>query len=69
MNPYRFLIVGGNPFANSFTNLRVVGCANTKEQADTLYYAAYQECGGLLTIVDTTQPFIGVEVDPKECIS
>jgi len=65
IQPNRFLIVGGNPFGHSYTSLRVVGAANTKEQADTLWHAAYEECGGLLILIDTQQPFADVQVDPN----
>jgi|GEM_PF-4004673 len=61
----RFLIVGGNPFGHSYTGLRVVGAADTKAQAETMWHAAYEECGGLLLLIDTHQPFLDVQVNPN----
>ena len=55
----RFILVGGSPFKSytgtvSYTGLREVGRYTTKEQADTAFQDHYDECGGLLLIVEAS---------------
>lgn len=54
----RYLVIGGNPFVGytrtqTYTSLRVVGGNETVEGAEALCQQKYEECGGLLLVVDT----------------
>lgn len=53
----RFVVVGGNPFtgyngAQMFTGLKVVARASSKELAQDIVRENYEQCGGLLLIID-----------------
>ena len=55
---YLYLVIGGSPFTGytnttSFTALNVVGGANSIERAKGIYREKYEECGGLLEIINT----------------
>lgn len=52
-----FALIGGKPFrcytgTTTYTGLSVVAKCNTKKQAEKLYRKHYEDCGGLLLIVD-----------------
>lgn len=63
-NSKRFLIVGGHPFNNSFTGLSVVDAVDTKNEADISWHDHYDECGGLLLVIDTHNPMNDIQVNP-----
>jgi len=55
----KFLVVGGKPFTGytgttTYTGLSVVGTTNTLKQAKKLFQKKWDECGGLLLIIDMT---------------
>ncbi len=63
----RFSIIGGNPFrcfngTQTFTSLRVAAVCDTEEQVKSLVEKWYQECGGLLLVIDLTTglPAVGL---------
>jgi hypothetical protein len=50
----RYILVGGRYVGGgSFVGLRVVGSANTEDEAKTLTNKQYDVCGGLLLWIDT----------------
>ena len=62
----KYLLVGGTPFTGysgttSFTSLKVVGISDSKDDMKQMYSDNYEECGGLLIIIDTEtfQPIEG----------
>lgn len=53
-----YIIVGGRPFTmytgtTTYTGLSVVGNAASKEEAKAIVLAQYEECGGLLLVIDS----------------
>lgn len=53
----KYLVVGSNPdtdYAGNtlFTSLNVIGANLTKEQADKLAKDKYDDCGGLLIVIN-----------------
>ncbi len=53
----RYMVIGGNPFrgytgTQTYTAIRVIGLCPTIEDARNLWQASYEDCGGLLLIVD-----------------
>lgn len=53
----RYVVVGGHPFrmytgTTTFTGLKLVGKTDSKEEAVELFNTHYEDCGGLLMIVD-----------------
>ncbi len=53
----KYCVVGGNPFrcytgTTSFTGLRVVGTTSSIKTAQKMYNLCYEECGGLLLVID-----------------
>lgn len=53
----RYILVGGNPITvytgtTTFTSLRVVGSASSKEDIRRMYEEHYEECCGLMTVID-----------------
>lgn len=49
----KYVLVGGNPFRHSFTGLRVVASSNDKMEIRKMWDQHYDDCGGLMIIVDT----------------
>jgi hypothetical protein len=54
----RFIVIGGNPFrtytgTTTYTSLKVVGESETEEGAGQIASEKYEECGGLLLVVDS----------------
>lgn len=54
----KYLIVGGNPIAmprggTAYTGLDVIGKADTKAEAADVFRAQYDNCSGLLVVIDT----------------
>lgn len=54
----RYLLIGGNPFVGytgteACTHLNVVGSADSKPAIKKMHTSHYEECGGLLLIIDT----------------
>ncbi len=54
---YKYIVVGGSPFRGytntlSFTGLDVVGKGNSVEEIREIVKGKYDECGGLLLIID-----------------
>jgi hypothetical protein len=57
MSHKRFILVGGNPFrgyngTTTFTGLRTIGMTDSKEDLKTMVDDHYDECGGLLLVID-----------------
>lgn len=59
----KYILVGGNPFrgyrgTTTFTSLKVVASCQTKDEARQLWNQHYDDCGGLMIIIDaeTGQP-------------
>lgn len=59
----KFSIIGGNPYrgytgTTTFTALRVVGVCDTRDEVKAIVDQYYEECGGLLIVIDlaTGQP-------------
>lgn len=62
---FRYLIIGGNPFigytrTTSITSLNIVGKTNDLEEARRFKKELYDECGGIMILIDTE---IGKEVE------
>ena len=63
----KYIVVGGNPFRSYTgtevcTGLRVVDTADSKEECEMIVRTHYEECGGLMLVVDaeTGEPAKGV---------
>lgn len=59
----RFLLVGGSPFrmytgTKTFLSLKIVAEADTKEAIEELSTANYDQCGGLVLVIDTDEPAV-----------
>jgi hypothetical protein len=55
---YRYIIIGGNPMSmyngtTTFTSLRVIGKTNDHNKAQEIADHNYDQCAGLIDIVDT----------------
>lgn len=55
---YKYIVVGGSPFRGytntlSFTSLDVVGKGNTVDEITDIVREKYDECGGLMLVIDT----------------
>ena len=53
----RFILIGGEPYRGytntlTYTSLRVVGTTNNEKDMRKLVKEKYEECGGLLIVVD-----------------
>lgn len=48
----RYIVVGGNPFRNSFTGLRIVSSSDSLAEVKETIKLHYDNCGGLLMVVD-----------------
>lgn len=53
----RYSIIGGNPIraltgTGTFTALNVVGVVDTEEEVKRVVDEKYEECGGLLLVID-----------------
>lgn len=52
----RYIVVGGNPEVYTgvvtYTSIGIVGKADTLEEAKTIFNLKYDECGGLLVVID-----------------
>lgn len=53
----RFILIGGNPFrpytgTTTYTSLKVIGTAHSKEEIRKLYQDNYENCAGLLLVVE-----------------
>ncbi len=66
----RYIIVGGRPFSHhmnrgtvTFSSLKVVGGSDTIEGVKRIWTDKYEECGGLMLVVDTTT---GLEAEIHE---
>jgi len=62
----RYILIGGNPFVGytgteTFTGLKIANEASTIEEAKKMWETNYEECGGLMLIVDTET---NCEIDP-----
>lgn len=70
----KYILIGGNPFTGytgtqTFTSLKVVGSSNTEEGIKDLWIDKYDECGGLMLILDAETGKDATEVLwPKELI-
>jgi len=69
----RFVIIGGCYFraytgTGTYTGLKVIGEADTKEEAESIYNEKYDDGGGLLIILenDINQDAIKCEPDQKD---
>ena len=54
----KYLLIGGEPFieytgTTTFTYLKVIGTANSKQTMKKMYSDNYYECGGLMIIINT----------------
>ena len=57
MSKPKYCVVGGCPFRSytgtmSFTGLQVVGTCDTDEELRRVIDDAYQDCGGLVMVID-----------------
>lgn len=53
----RYIIVGGHPYRSytgtiTFTHLNIVGKTDSKREAEKIVSEKYDDCGGLLVIID-----------------
>lgn len=67
----KYLVVGGNPFTcytgtTSFTSLDVVGKANSWKEAADIFNNKYDECSGLLLIIDMETGEPAIDPNRKE---
>lgn len=56
----RFIVVGGNPFTGytgttTYTSLKIIGYVDSKEELKKLVEDSYEECGGLMHVIDLAQ--------------
>jgi hypothetical protein len=62
-----YILIGGNPFRGytntlTYTDLKVVDRVDTKKQAVASFRKHYDDCGGLLRVMDSeTFTFVDME--------
>jgi hypothetical protein len=70
----KYILIGGNPFTSytgtgSFSSLKVAGSADSAEDIQKLWHEKYDECGGLMMILDReTGEDVTEVIWPKELI-